>query len=256
MLTRIRREDAVGLKTSIGAELVMAVGLALGLLLAPPAWAGSEAETAQLLIRLMQAGRSVVSEHQEVLNDPTRGDKGFSPEYFGDRMTEKFRETTGVELGRLPTGQQSTLLLTLLEAGKEVVAEAQPVINKQGVAFKGFIPALWGRRAAEKFTKRTGIRLKLTATEYRFAGNKPDEFEASVLRLFSDSRYPKGQEYSKSATVDGRPVLRVMAPEYAGAKCLKCHGEPKGERDITGMRKEGYKEGDLAGAISVVMPVR
>ena len=29
-----------------------------------------------------------------------------------------------------------------------------------------------------------------------------------------------------------------------------------GERDITGMKKEGWKEGDLAGAISVVLPLK
>jgi len=37
---------------------------------------------------------------------------------------------------------------------------------------------------------------------------------------------------------------------------LKCHGEPAGEIDVTGHKKEGYKEGDLRGAISVAFPVR
>ena len=31
---------------------------------------------------------------------------------------------------------------------------------------------------------------------------------------------------------------------------------PKGERDITGAKKEGWHEGDLAGAISIVIPMR
>jgi len=47
-----------------------------------------------------------------------------------------------------------------------------------------------------------------------------------------------------------------MDPEYAGPTCLSCHGAPKGERDVTGMKKEGWKEGELAGAISIVLPLK
>lgn len=45
-----------------------------------------------------------------------------------------------------------------------------------------------------------------------------------------------------------------MLPIYIESACLKCHGEPKGEKDITGHIKEGYKEGELRGAISVMIP--
>jgi hypothetical protein len=171
-------------------------------------------------------------------------------------MIQKYRETTQIDLSRPATTGQARLLTTLLEAGKEVVAEAQPVINKQGVAFKGFIPAAWGRKAGEKFYQRTGIRLKLTAQEYRYPGNKPDDFENEVLKIFAQASYPKGRGYSQVMTMDGQPVLRYMAPEYAGDRCLQCHGEPRGVRDLTGMKREGFKEGDVMGAISLVLPMR
>jgi general secretion pathway protein A len=45
-----------------------------------------------------------------------------------------------------------------------------------------------------------------------------------------------------------------MLPTYIEPACLKCHGGPKGEKDITGHIKEGYKEGDIRGAISVMIP--
>ena len=35
--------------------------------------------------------------------------------------------------------------------------------------------------------------------------------------------------------------------------CLNCHGDPKGELDITGGKKEGGQLGELGGAISVVI---
>jgi hypothetical protein len=47
----------------------------------------------------------------------------------------------------------------------------------------------------------------------------------------------------------------MMDPEYAGPTCLSCHGYAKGERDVTGMKK-GWKEGELAGAISIVLPLK
>jgi hypothetical protein len=74
--------------------------------------------------------------------------------------------------------------------------------------------------------------------------------------MFSDPRHPKGQAYVRNTTIDGRSVLRMIDPEYAADSCLSCHGVPKGERDITGIKKEGWKEGDFAGAISLVLPLK
>lgn len=100
-------------------------------------------------------------------------------------------------------------MLALLEAGREVVADNQFKINKQGIGFKGFIPAVWGRLAGEKFGQKTGIRLKLTNMDYRFPGNKPDEFEAEVLKLFADANYPKGKEYTRMTVVNGKSALTM-----------------------------------------------
>ena len=45
------------------------------------------------------------------------------------------------------------------------------MINKQGVAFKGFLR--YCSKIGEKFYKKTGIRLKLTERIMRYPGNKP-----------------------------------------------------------------------------------
>lgn len=238
-------------------SLILGAGLcAMVLGMSSHARAGDEAETAELLIALLKAGRAVVSEHQALINDASKANKGFTDEFAAHEIIEKFKTKTRIDLSRPNNVPQSALLLTLLESEREVVLEGQPVINKQGVAFKGFIPAAFARKAGEKFYKKTGIKVKLTGTDYRFPGNKPDDFESEVLRMFADSRHPKGQQYAKATVVGGKPVMRVMDPEYAGATCLTCHGGPKGERDITGMKKEGWKEGELAGAISIVLPMK
>lgn len=215
-----------------------------------------EGELAELLIVLLKAGRAVVSEHQPLINDASKGEKGFTDKFVNAQIIEKFKAKTRIDLSRPNDIAQGDLLLAMLESEREVIFEAQPVINKQGIGFKGFAPSIFARKVGQKLFGKTGIKVKLTGTDYRFPGNKPDDFEAEVLRMFADSRHPKGQSYAKSTTVSGRPVMRMMDPEYADASCLTCHGSPKGERDITGMKREGWKEGELAGAISVVIPLR
>jgi len=238
--------------------MLVAVGMTtISLAWSTPARAASEAEAvAEHLIELVKIGRVVVSEYQATINDAAKAEKGFTADFVADQVMERFKKRTKIDL-RIPNVvPQANFYLALVEAEREVVDEAQPVINRQGVGFKGFLHAVFARRVGEHFYKRTGVRMKLTGIDYRNPNSKPDDFEQEVLRMFSDPRHPKEQVYVRNTTVDGRPVLRMLEPEYAAASCLSCHGAPKGERDIMGMRKEGWKEGDFAGAISLVLPLR
>ena len=243
-------------QTRLSWRMVSGVAATALALYASPVMAGNEADVAEHLIELVKIGRGVLSEQMKNINDPSKADKGFTGDYMAGQVLERFKKATKIYL-RIPSVvPQANLYLALVQAEKEVVDEAQPVINKPGISFKGFIPAVFARRVGEQFYKKSGVRVKLTGIDYRNANNKPDDFEAEVLRMFSDPRHPKGQSYVRNTMVDGRPVLRMMDPEYAGPTCLGCHGSPKGERDVTGMKKEGWKEGELAGAISVVLPLK
>jgi hypothetical protein len=223
---------------------------------ASPVFASNESDVAEHLIDLLKIGRGVMSEQMGNINDASKANKGFTGDYLAAQVIERFKKKTKIDL-RIPNAvPQAPLYLALVEAEKEVVDEAQPVINRPGIGFKGFIPAVFARKTGEHFYKKTGVKLRLTGSDYRNPSNRPDDFEAEVLRMFSDPRHPKGQTYVRNTVLDGRPVLRMMDPEYAAASCLACHGAPKGAKDITGGHKEGWKEGDLAGAISVVLPLK
>lgn len=237
--------------------MMVGVGMTMiSLAWSTPARAANEVEVAEHLIELVNIGRMVVSEHQATINDAAKAEKGFTSDFVADQVMERFKKKTKIDL-RIPNVvPQANFYLALVEAEREVVDEAQPAINRQGVGFKGFHHAVFARRVGEHFYKKTGVRMKLTGIDYRNPNSKPDDFEQEVLRMFSDPRHPKDQVYVRNTTVDGRPVLRMMDPEYATASCLSCHGVPKGERDITGMKKEGWKEGGLAGAISLVLPLK
>ena len=237
--------------------LMVAVGMTtITLVWSVPARASNEAEVAERLIELVKIGRGVVSDHQATINDAAKAEKGFTGDFVAAQVLERFMKKTKIDL-RIPhVVPQANLYLALVETERDVVDEAQQVINRQGVGFKGFLHAVFARRVGEHFYKKTGVRMKLTGIEYRNPGNRPDDFEEEVLRMFIDPRHPKDQVYVRNTMLDGRPVLRMMDPEYAVTSCLSCHGLPKGERDITGMKKEGWKEGDFAGASSLVLPLR
>ncbi len=213
-------------------------------------------EAARLIAMLLSSGRVVVDRNQSLINDPQKGDKGFTPEVFEREVIEEFRTRTGVDftnpdLNHLP-GKVTALLGALLQSSKDIVEEAQPVINRSGVGFKNFIPAIFGSRVSERFSDRSGIGLKQTTLQPRNPKNAPDPYEAAVLRRLLTQ---PSQSVTISEMPEGNNALRLLIPIYYGNDCLQCHGEPAGQIDISGYEKEGAHEGDLAGAISVSMPL-
>ena len=139
---------------------------------------------------------------------------------------------------------------------KETVASYQPVINIPGVKYKGLIPATFGTETAKRFRNWSNIYLKQTAPDQflRNPKNKADGYEAEVMKIFASSA-SRQQQAIYSKTVDEESSVRVLMPLYYEKACLSCHGGPKGEKDISGYKKEGGHEGELAGAISVKLPL-
>ncbi len=219
-------------------------------------------ETGRLLAILLDSGRVTIAGIQSLVNDPEKGDKGYTPDVFEQQVIKKFKERSGIDLTNLKNEkippQAKQLLPMLVEAGKKVVATYQPIINKQGLGYKNFIPATWGTHASAIFTARTGSYLKQTTFDdvLRNPRNRADEYESAILNRFAEPSYPRQGEKVIAQTVDGGKTVRVMLPLYHSPKCLVCHGEPKDVRDISGYLREGKKEGELAGAISVKLPVK
>jgi hypothetical protein len=92
--------------------------------------------------------------------------------------------------------------------------------------------------------------------------NTADSWEQKVLEKFNSRSYPRGVGFGEFSTLDGdqRSVYRYMLPLYMEKVCLKCHGNPSKSPngdglDIAGYPMEGYKEGEVGGGISVIIPV-
>jgi general secretion pathway protein A len=74
-------------------------------------------ETARLIAALLSTGRVVIDRNQTLIDDPNKGDKGFTPEVFERQVINEFRARTGVDLTKptlphLPSGT-TTLLRAL-----------------------------------------------------------------------------------------------------------------------------------------------
>ncbi len=208
---------------------------------------------------LLRSARAVISENQGLINDPNKGDKGFTGELVLREAKLNFNMLTGMKIDKIDHSTlKGKLLKAEMEAIVEVVNEAQEVINKKGVGYKNFLPAVFAFRVSQKFKTKMGkvAELKLTAPAnyIRNPRNKPDKWEHDVIeKHFRDPNYPTGKPVTAMEEKDGKKAYRLIIPEYYKLSCLACHGEPKGATDITGGKKEGGKLGELGGAISVVI---
>jgi Protein of unknown function (DUF3365) len=207
---------------------------------------------------MLRSGRVVIARNQARINNPAIGDKGLDAKKVVADMLQGYQAATKIDALSIDAGSRhSRLLRAQIDAVSEVDSN-QHTINKQGVGFKGFIPAVFGRLVNEAFVRRAGseAEMKVTAPPELVRNRKarPDSWELEVIQTrFLDKSWPKGQPYSAVAENRGRKAFRVAVPEYYAASCLSCHGGPKGETDITGYPKEGAAENDLGGVMSVTL---
>ena len=213
-------------------------------------------ETARLLAILLDSGRVAIGRNQALINDPSSAQTAFTPELFAANTTAIFKERTGHNLEDLANANVPTLAKRLLERllmeSKKTVESYQPVLNMKGLKYKGLIPATFGTETATRFQKWSGVYVKQTAPEHllRNANNKPDSFEAEHMQELTEASFQRNKD-TVISKIDGGNSVRVLLPLFYEKNCLSCHGEPKGERDISGYSKEGGREGQLGGAISV-----
>jgi hypothetical protein len=208
---------------------------------------------------LLQSARAVIGAEQALINNPAIGDKGLSGRAVLDRATEAYLAKVGTPpVDDDMEARDADVVAAMMASITEVMDANAGSINRKGVAFKGFVPAVFGRLVTEAFSDRVGdlAQIKVTAplNLVRNRKSRPDEWEKQVMtqNLLSPD-WQKGAVYSGRAEVAGRPAFRVMVPEYYGEGCLACHGSPAGDVDITGYPKEGGALGDLGGVISIVL---
>ena len=220
---------------------------------------GKEEAIAQSLAEMLRDARTVISNNENLINNPELGDKHLTGQkVLGDAIV-LYRKNTGVDPTAIdPASRNGRLIHAMMDAIIRVMDENQVTINEKGVGFKGFIPAVFGRLVSEAFNSlaKGEAEMKVTAPPDLVRNRKalPDAWEAEIIKtklLAPD--WPQGQPYAAMVQSGGRPAYRIAVPEYYRQSCLACHGTPKGELDITGYPKEGRKLGDLGGVMSITL---
>jgi hypothetical protein len=246
----------------VGRRLVLAivvVGLALGAAGGAFAAANDDEEIALNLADLLRSARAVIAAHQDLINDPSGEDKGLTGEVVLEETITQFQRDNGLDPRTVaPDSRMGRLFQAQMAAIKEVVDEHQGTINRPGVGFKGFVPAVFGRLVNERFKEKVGdeAQIKVTAPAelVRNRGARPDAWETKHIETeLLDPAWPKGEVFTAVTEQDGREAFRMLVPEYYSEGCLACHGEPKGEIDITGYPMEGGQLDDLGGVISITL---
>ena len=213
---------------------------------------------------LFRATRAVISQNQKKINNPNKGDKELTGDVVIKKAQENYKKLSGTEsestISENPGYKQikRDVIDSFKKATSEVMTNAQPLINKRGLGFKRFLPAIFARHVADSFNRimKGGAFIKLTAPRnfIRNRTNRPDSWENNVIeKHFKKSNYLKDKPHTEETAHKGKPGFRFIIPEYYSKSCLKCHGEPKGSIDIAGGKKEGGKLGELAGAVSFVL---
>ena len=157
--------------------------------------------------------------------------------------------------------------IDLLIASRSVITKNQELINTDPITgnyyFKGFVPALVGTEIANDFSLMTGYKLKQSSLKIRNPSNAPDEWEKKILKLFESPDYPKGVGHGEFLVTGDKETYKYIKPIYVEKACLECHGEKKNiipairqflAKRYPGDQTFGYKEGDLRGGISIIIP--
>jgi hypothetical protein len=219
----------------------------------------ADATIAASLAQMLRSARAVISANQALINDPEKSDKGLTGQVVLAQTIKLYQSATKTDPTTIdPKSREGRLLHYQMDAIVEVVDANQTTVNEKGVGFKAFIPAVFARLVNEAFARRAGdeASVKVTAPLDLVRNRKalPDKWEKQVIESkFLGPGWPMGHPFEAVVDENGHKVFRMMAPEYYVASCLSCHGDPKGALDITGYPREGGKEGDLGGVISVTL---
>lgn len=217
--------------------------------------ATSHAKVAIEVTALFRSARKVISDYQNHINDPDIANKGLTDQLVINKVIKEYKKVTGQRLYLNDLSPEQNAMTVSI---KEVLFENQDLINKKGIAFKGFLPAIFARQLANKFNQKmlNKVIIKLTAPKkyVRNKANSPDYWEHKIIEKYlKKSNYTKGALYHENTKFRGKKVSRFLLPEYYQQSCLACHGSPKGEIDITGGKKEGGVLNELGGVISLII---
>ena len=156
---------------------------------------------------------------------------------INQQAEEAFRDKV-----RQITGMSSTTRSWFSENIKTMVPSGDFKSIKQ-------VPVVVAWSVAQQYAHDKEMEFQTPSLNPRDPKHQPDKFERRALEAFQ--RDPSLTEFSDRELENGKEFMRYAQPVRLTEDCLMCHGDPAGEKDPFGYRKEGMKAGDLRGAFAV-----
>ena len=111
------------------------------------------------------------------------------------------------------------------------------------------IPVVTSMKVAAQNAEKAGYTFRVPKVSPRNPKNKPTALELEVLNKLKAKDLP---EY----IVREPNQVRYFRPIKLTKECLYCHGFPKGEKDVVGGTKEGWKVGEIHGAFEIIFTLK
>lgn len=147
--------------------------------------------------------------------------------------------------------KQSKAIVLMAEAGRNEMSSKietgliKPFEEIPDDKVVGAVPVITAIRMAMVNADKAGYAFRVPKVSPRNPDNQPTPLEAKVLE---ELKATNTDEY----TIHTDDQIRYFKAIRLTEECLYCHGDPKGERDVTGGIKEGWKEGEIHGAFEII----
>ena len=166
--------------------------------------------------------------------------------------------------------EQARVLSAEIDATWDYINSVQDTINYTDgeFTFKRVYCAVAGKDIAQRFSRSSDYGIRYVRENPRNEADQPDEFESEALAALDaelaesnmniaaiDFRAGGNPEYYDLRMDDGELTFRYVMALVVDDHCLVCHGDEKGETDLVGYYKEGMQYGDLAGGVSISIPM-
>lgn len=107
------------------------------------------------------------------------------------------------------------------------------------------VPVIMALNVAASKAQEAGYIFRVPKIDPRNSKNTPDSLEKGILDEISRNNLTE-----KIVIEDNQ--IRYFKPIRLTAECMYCHGDPRGEKDVTGGIKEGWREGEIHGAFEII----
>ncbi|OIQ50550.1 Methyl-accepting chemotaxis protein III [Pseudodesulfovibrio hydrargyri] len=107
------------------------------------------------------------------------------------------------------------------------------------------VPVITAIKMAMANAEKAGYAFRVPKESPRNPANTPTKLEAAALAEMKAAN-------KEELTLIDDDHIRYFKAIRLTKECLYCHGDPAGEKDVTGGTKEGWKTGEIHGAFEII----